>query len=96
MVRGKIHVPWVLWAFLGAGILGTGIYAADRVFYSKTLVPWIRPIYNISWSIAMAAIGLNADVKQLLSNNGAKALIMAFGGFFAAAITAFFIELFIN
>ena len=96
MVRGKIHVPWVLWAFLGAGILGTGIYAADRVFYDKTLVPWIRPIYNISWSIAMAAIGLNADVKQLLSNNGAKALIMAFGGFFAAAITAFFIALFIN
>ena len=42
--------------------------------------------------MAMAAIGLNADIKKLLSNNGTKALIMAFGGFFAA-IAAFFIGL---
>jgi uncharacterized integral membrane protein (TIGR00698 family) len=92
MVRGKVYFPWVLWAFLGAGIIGTGIYAVDRVFYDKTLVPWIVPIYDVSWSMAMAAIGLNADIKKLLSNNGTKALIMAFGGFFAA-IAAFFIGL---
>jgi uncharacterized integral membrane protein (TIGR00698 family) len=92
LVRNKIYIPWVLWAFLGSGILGTWIYSYDKVFYKDSLLPVIEPVYDIFWSIAMAAVGLNANVKQLLSNNGTKALIMAFTGFFAAT-AAFFIGL---
>ena len=89
LVRKKIYIPWFLWAFIGAGLLGTLIYAKNEFFYTNSLMPYIRPIYDISWSIAMAAIGLNADGKQLLSNNGAKALIMAFAGFVAATASFF-------
>ena len=37
----------------------------------------------------MAAIGLNVDIRKLLTNNGAKALIMAFVGCGAAIVTFF-------
>jgi len=94
LVRRRLYIPWILWIFLGAGLVGTWIYASNESFYIKNLVPFIKPIYNISWSMAMAAIGLNADARQLLSNNGAKALIMAFSGFIAATAT-FFIGLMI-
>lgn len=94
LVKNKIYIPWFLWAFLGAGLLGSWIYSTNEFFYTHILIPYIRPIYDISWSIAMAAIGLNADGKQLLSNHGAKALIMAFAGFFAATAT-FFIGVFL-
>ncbi|MBU1783863.1 MAG: YeiH family protein [Candidatus Omnitrophica bacterium] len=90
LVKKKFYIPWFLWAFLGAGLLGSWISATNEILYTKALVPFIRPIYNISWSIAMAAIGLNVDVKRLSSNNGIKALIMAFAGFLAA-IAVFFI-----
>jgi len=90
LTRKRLYIPWVLWLFLGAGLVGTAVYAADKHFYVATLIPVVKPIYGVSWSIAMAAIGLNADVRQLLSNNGAKALIMAFSGC-AAAIVTFFV-----
>ncbi|MBI5099191.1 MAG: hypothetical protein HZB30_08110 [Nitrospirae bacterium] len=47
----------------------------------------IEPGIIVASSIAMSAIGLNADVRELFSNNGAKALIMAFAGFLAATFT---------
>ncbi len=94
LVKGKIYIPWVLWVFLISGLIGTWIYAVDGVFYSNVLIPFIKPIHDISWSIAMAAIGLNADVKELLSNNGTKSLVMAFAGFFAATAT-FFVGIYI-
>jgi uncharacterized integral membrane protein (TIGR00698 family) len=84
LVKKKLFLPWYLWAFLGAGIGGSLVYANNTTFYKEVLIPTIKPIYNILWAIAMAAIGLNMDVKQLLSNNGIKALIMAFVGFIAA------------
>jgi len=90
IVKKKFYIPWVLWMFLVTGAIGSWIYAINEVYYSETLIPFIKPIYGVAWSIAMGAIGLNADIKQLLSNNGAKALVMAFGGFISAII-AFFI-----
>lgn len=94
LVKRRIYIPWFLWAFLGAGILGSWIYATNEVFYNNSMIPLIKPIYNILWAIAMAAVGLNADARELLSNNGSKALVMAFAGFFAAVAT-FFIGLYI-
>lgn len=83
-IRGKLFIPWFLWAFLIAGLAGTWIYAADQELFRTSFEPYVRPLHNIFWSIAMAAVGLNADVKGLLSIQGSKALIMAFAGFFAA------------
>jgi uncharacterized integral membrane protein (TIGR00698 family) len=89
--KGKFSVPWILWLFLISGIIGTFIYMRNQGFYGKILIPSIKPVYNVSWSIAMAAVGLNANIKELLSNKGAKALIMAFAGFISA-IVVFFIS----
>jgi uncharacterized integral membrane protein (TIGR00698 family) len=88
--KRKAVIPLALWLFLGAGILGTYIYKTDMAFYKNTLMPFVIPIYNIIWCIAMAAIGLNADIKGFFSNNAIKALVMAFAGF-AAAIAVFFL-----
>jgi len=91
LIRRKFYFPGFLWAFLGAGILGSWIYSVHLTFYSQTLTPLIAPIYNISWSIAMAAVGLNADIRQLFSYHGTKALMMAFGGFMGAVATFFIV-----
>ena len=89
LVQKKFHIPWILWLFLISGVVGTSIYTGNKVFYTDRLIPAITPVYNISWAIAMAAIGLNADIRELLSNNGTKALIVAFSGFAMAVITFF-------
>ncbi len=72
-----------------SGLIGTSIYIGNEVFYTDKLIPVIKPVYNILWAIAMAAVGLNADIRELLSNNGTKALIAAFSGFAMAVITFF-------
>jgi len=89
MIKGRLQVPWVLWIFLISGMTGTLISGHNEYFYSEIMIPVIRPLHVVSWSIALSAIGLNADIRALFSNNGAKALIMAFVGFFSA-ITVFF------
>ncbi|MBL7049604.1 MAG: putative sulfate exporter family transporter [Nitrospira sp.] len=89
LIEDRLSTPWILWAFLIAGLASTWIYASYPDFHKDTLLPFVKPIHNVSWSIAMAAIGLNTNIKVLLSNNGSKALIMAFGGFFAAASVFF-------
>ena len=93
LIRREIYIPWFLWAFLLAGAGGTVIYSADALLY-RDLIEYIKPVYDISWSIAMAAIGLSADIRKLWSDNGIKAVIMATGGFIAAVIT-FFIGIYI-
>ncbi len=90
LLRKKFYIPWFMWFFVGAGLLGTELYLNNHIFYTKTLLPIISPIYSISWSVAMAAIGFNADAKQLFSHDGTKSLLMSFGGFFVA-ITVFLI-----
>lgn len=94
LVKKKIFIPWQLGLFVGSGLCGTLIFYWNGGFYSDRLLPLISPLYNLSWSVALAAIGLNADVKQLLSNNGIKAIGMALGGFIAAT-TTFLLGLFI-
>ena len=93
LVKKRLYIPWFLWAFLGAGLLGTYISVTDEVFYGG-LILFIQPVYTVCWSIAMAAVGLNANINLLLTNNGTKSLIMAFTGFFAVIVT-FFIGIYI-
>jgi len=50
-------------------------------------IPAVKPIYGLAWAVAMAGVGLNVDVKHLLSNAGANALLMAFTGCVAAIVT---------
>ncbi len=89
LARRKFSVPWVLWVYLAGGIAGTVACKTQWRWYETNLVPLVGPAYSISWSVVMAAVGLNADVRELLSNRGMKALIMAFAGFCAAIITFF-------
>lgn len=95
MIKKKFFIPWFLWAFLAAGLCGTWLYVNNCALYSSALVPLIKPVHVVSWTIAMAAIGLNADIHNLFSNNGSKAILMAFTGFLAASITFFIGLLFI-
>jgi uncharacterized integral membrane protein (TIGR00698 family) len=85
----RFYIPWVLWVFLAAGLLGTLICVTHQHFYVQTLIPIVRPIYTVSWAIALAAIGLNVDIRILFSSQGTKALITAFAGCTAAIITFF-------
>lgn len=79
IIRRRFAIPWFLWVFLLAGLASSFM---PEIF--KALTPTLKPILDILWAIAMAAIGLNADIKMLISDNGLKALLMAFAGFFAA------------
>lgn len=81
LTKKKFYIPWFLWAFLGAGFLFSYIPAI-----AKPLTLIFKPTLDILWSIAMAAIGLNADIRVLLSDNGVKSLFMAFGGFIVAVL----------
>jgi uncharacterized integral membrane protein (TIGR00698 family) len=87
LIKKRLSCPWFLWAFLISGLVGTWIYTTRGTSFHSALVLYINPVHTVSWSIAMSAIGLRVNVKELLSDNGAKALIMAFAGFFAAIIT---------
>ena len=89
LTQKRLYIPWTLWLFIGAGLVGTAVCVTQRNFYNTTLIPMVKPLYGLSWSIAMAAIGLNADARELLSNNGAKALVMAFAGCAIAMMTFF-------
>ena len=89
LAKGKIYIPWFLWAFLIAGIFFS---------FNPELAGMARPkmkiILDLLWCTAMAAIGLNADLKALITKSFLKAFavslisfILACGVFLAA--TAF-------
>ncbi|MBI4846455.1 MAG: putative sulfate exporter family transporter, partial [Candidatus Omnitrophica bacterium] len=44
--KKKIYIPWVLWVFLGCGILGTILQVSNEIFYTNVLFPVIKPIYD--------------------------------------------------
>lgn len=71
-VKRKFYIPWYLIAFLAAGILFS--YTPSL---AKALNPILEPILTYLWSIAMGAIGLNANLKILFSKEGAKTLAIS-------------------
>ncbi|MDP8213442.1 MAG: putative sulfate exporter family transporter [Candidatus Zapsychrus exili] len=78
-VKGKMYFPWYLWCFLGAGVLCS--FAPDT---AAVLRPTFKLILNILWSIAMAAIGLNANLKDLFTKRGLRAFFASFISFMLA------------
>jgi len=87
--KNKKYTASIMALFLFSGIAGSLVFKFNNSFYTETITPILSPSYNILWSIAMGAVGLNADIRQLLSNNGLKAMIMALGGFICATIIFF-------
>jgi len=89
MIKKRIYLPWYLWIFIASGVMGSVIYASYNEFYRMTFVSYLKPLHGVSWSIAMAAVGLNANIRHMLSTEGTKALIMSYSGFIIAIITFF-------
>ncbi|MDH3324275.1 MAG: putative sulfate exporter family transporter [Candidatus Peregrinibacteria bacterium] len=83
LTRNKIRTPWFLWAFLASGF--AAFYFPSVI---EPLIPTFKPLLGIVWSIALVGIGLTADIRAVWSQDGIKALGVAFGGFLAA-ITVF-------
>ncbi|MBU0468167.1 MAG: putative sulfate exporter family transporter [Candidatus Omnitrophica bacterium] len=80
--KGKLTIPWYLFAFLAAGIIFT--LMPDL---AKVLKPAFKIILNVLWSIAMGAIGLNANLKKIFTKSGIKAFAVSFLAFIVAVIT---------
>ncbi len=89
MIKRRIYLPWYLWIFIASGVIGTFIYSSHNEFYSTVFVSYLKPLHGISWSIAMAAVGLNANIRHMLSTEGTKALVVSYSGFIIAVITFF-------
>ena len=64
LIRKRVHFPWFLWAFLAAGLAGTLFYANTSDYFKTEITPYLKIAHVSSWSIAMAAIGLNAERKN--------------------------------
>lgn len=79
LAKNRPHVPWFLWAFVGAGLLFTFMPEL-----AKALKPIFKLILTVFWSIAMGAIGLNANCKILFSKYGVKTFIVSFISFMVA------------
>lgn len=79
LVKGRLYIPWYLWAFLCAGLAFTFIPGLTR-----TLGPACKVILTVLWSISMAAIGLMADIKKIFSRVGIKACGVSFISFVIA------------
>lgn len=79
MVKGELYIPWYLWAFLGAGLAFTFVPGL-----AQTLGPSCKWILVVLWSSAMAAIGLNANLRSLFTRNGLKAFGVSFISFLLA------------
>ncbi|WP_432821742.1 YeiH family protein [Trichloromonas sp.] len=89
LVRKKVLFPLALWLYLAAGLVGTWLSIAMPPLLHRQLTPWLETAYVLLWSIAMAAIGMNADLKLLLSDQGIKAFWMALASFCVALLTFF-------
>ena len=81
-IKNKLHVPWYLWAFLGAGIVSSLLPQE----LTSRVIPLVKIILNVLWGIAMAAIGLNANMRALFTKTGLKSLTVSFASFLLAVI----------
>lgn len=88
LVRKKIYFSSYFWIFLGSSVAGSLIYYWDTGFYSNILTPYFKIIYNVLWSVAMAAIGLSTRPGSILSYRGLWAIVMAFTGMFVAIVVS--------
>ncbi len=99
LIKGKAHVPWFIWAFLVAGLVcsytpmghnadGSTKYLYDALTHAgpEGKTNYLKPVYAILWSTAMAAIGLNADLRSIFSEKGGKAVLIAFIGFLSVTV----------
>ncbi len=87
--KKKIVLPYPLWLFLFAGITGSFIYSKAPLYYSGDFSNLVTPLYNVSWCVAMAAIGMRVNIFEFFSNNALKAFGAALLGFIAAIVTFF-------
>lgn len=78
--RGKFYIPWFLWAFLFTGIL----FSLLPTELTTNLRPVCVIILRILWSMAMAAIGLNANLKKLFTKEGLISFTVCFSSFLIA------------
>lgn len=85
LIRKKVSVPYYLWVYLGVGLFVSYIpYISDFVAAN---IAMLKTILTILWAIAMATIGLNANLKAVFTLNGVKSVVMAFVGLLAAIFT---------
>ena len=81
MAHKRIVIPKTLWLFVGAGVAGSLLRSGNDVWFVTEIKPLLQPFYLVLWSTAMAAIGLSADFRTLLSRKGWQAFKMAIVGF---------------
>jgi uncharacterized integral membrane protein (TIGR00698 family) len=72
--RRKFYIPFYLYAFLGAGIL----FSILPVSITEPVMPYCKIIFKLLWSMAMAAIGLNAKWNTLFTRNGLRSFLISF------------------
>ncbi|UCC41389.1 MAG: putative sulfate exporter family transporter [Candidatus Aminicenantes bacterium] len=78
-VRRRLHIPWYLWAFLGAGIIFSYVPHLHEAYGTM-----LKSVLNILWSIAMASIGLSENIRTLFSRQGFSALCVSLISFLIA------------
>jgi len=88
--KGKVDIPWFLWGFLVAGIFFSYFQNVAVI-----LGPTMKSILNVLWSVAMAAVGLNANPSIIFSKKGIKALVVNFVSL-AVGIVIFVFGLFLG
>lgn len=82
--KERFHIPWYIIGFLGLGIL-LSVFPAFGVIVR----PMCKSVFEILWSIAMAAIGLNTCPRKVFSVAGAKAALVSFLSFLCVSCIFF-------
>ncbi len=77
LARGRFCLPLELWLFFAAGAIGTFVYAFNSELYEASLTTVVKPSYSYIWAAAMAGVGLNADLRNFISADGIRTLILA-------------------
>lgn len=80
-IKRRFYVPWYMWLFVLAGLIFSFVPGV-----AKTLSAVSKETLTYLWSIAMGAIGLNANLRVLFSKDGIKAFAVAFISFILTAL----------